>query len=66
MIEWVLTIGVAINDPSAVEIARFRTEKECRYAETIVHAKGKEARKLAGEENMAVDLYGQCIRRGSE
>lgn len=36
MIEWILLLGVGVNDIYAEEVARFKTENECRKAALVI------------------------------
>lgn len=50
MIEWILFLGVGINDKYAEEITRFKSENECRKAALVI------SREVAREELLGRDV----------
>ena len=54
--EWILWIGVAVNDPSPVEIARYKAEQDCRRGALLIQAISAKA-KAQSEGKTEFDPY---------
>ena len=52
MIEWILFLGVGVNDRYAEEVARFKSENECRKAALVI------SREVVREELLDRDMGG--------
>ncbi len=60
--EWVLWLGLAINDPDPIELAKVGSKKECDDAVFVFWMTSQEAAKKRGTE-AAPDLYLECRPR---
>ncbi|MDT4830564.1 hypothetical protein D3C80_429610 [compost metagenome] len=57
--EWMLMVGVAMNDPNPVELARVASQEDCRRAELIFWNISGAAAKERGQD-ATPDLYLTC------
>lgn len=58
-IEWALAIGIAMNDPHELEIARYQTREECQAAQGKLLALA--LRVWEEDPNAVIHLNGRCI-----
>lgn len=57
--QWILMLGLAMNDPNQVVLARVETQEECRKAEMIFWLTSTAAAKERGQD-ASPDLYLNC------
>lgn len=57
--QWILMLGLAINDPEPVELARVATQEECEKAVMVFLLASQDAAQERGD-GAAPDLYLHC------